>query len=189
MFRGSIRRSPTSRPSTRAEPHAIFNFVTTCNDFERRFAEFLGRAGDVLHFAAPGTTEQGNSDTSSRIDDLKAGGAIGFHYPGWVAVQKDAEGEEVSWIIETSDRVSEDHDEKDAVMQEWCRGVTEVTGVTWKYIRMNQADFRSNITTLRQLVFDVIGNAMLRERDQRKATMSREEVRQARDEGREGGGR
>ena len=162
----------------------VFNFVATYNDFERRFAEFLDQAGDVRRFAALGTTEQGSSGTSFRVDYLKASGAIGFYYPDWVAVQKDSEGEEVNWIIETKGRVWEGTDEKDAAIQEWCRRVTDATGVPWKYVRVNQTDFSSDCTTLRQLVFKVIGNAMFRERDQRTTTMSREEVRQARDEGR-----
>ena len=162
----------------------IFNFVATYNEFERSFAEFLDRAGDVLRFAALGTTEQGSSGTSFRVDYLKTTGAIGFYYPDWVAVQKDPEGEEVNWIIETKGRVWEGTDEKDAAMQEWCRRVTEATGVPWKFIRVNQTDFRTDFATLRQLIFKVIGNVMFRERDQRKATMSRKEVRQARDEGR-----
>ena len=83
----------------------VFNFVATYNAFERRFAEFLDRAGDVLRFAALGTTEQGSSGTSFRVDYLKASGAIGFYYPDWVAVQKDPEGAEVNWIIETKGRV------------------------------------------------------------------------------------
>ena len=162
----------------------IFNFVATYNEFERSFAEFLDRAGDVLRFAALGTTEQGSSGTSFRVDYLKTTGAIGFYYPDWVAVQKDPEGEEVNWIIETKGRVWEGTDEKDAAMQEWCRRVTEATGVPWKFIRVNQTDFRTGFATLRELIFNVIGNAMFRERDQRKTTMSRKEVRQARDEGR-----
>ena len=162
----------------------VFNYVATYNDFERRFTEFLDRARDILRFAALGTTEQGNSGTSFRIDYLKASGAVGFYYPDWVAVQKDREGEEVNWIIETKGRVWEGTDEKDAAMQGWCRRVNDATGVPWKYIRVNQTDFRSDCTTLRQLVFKVIGNAMFRERNQRTATMSHEEVRQARDEGR-----
>ena len=59
----------------------VFNFVATYNDFERSFAEFLDRAGDVLRFAALGTTEQGSSGTSFRVDYLKASGAIGFLLP------------------------------------------------------------------------------------------------------------
>ena len=162
----------------------VFNFVATYNDFERSFAEFLNRAGDALRFAALGTTEQGSSGTSFRVDYLKASGAIGFYYPDWVAVQKDPEGAEVNWIIETKGRVWEGTDEKDAAMREWCRRVTEATGVPWHYIRVNQTDFRSDFATLRELVFEVVGNTMFRERDQRNTTMSHKEVRQALDEGR-----
>ena len=162
----------------------VFNFVATYNDFERSFAEFLDRAGDVLRFAALGTTEQGSSGTSFRVDYLKASGAIGFYYPDWVAVQKDSEGAEVNWIIETKGRVWEGTEEKDAAMQEWCRRVTEATGVPWHYIRVNQTDFRPDFATLRELVFEVVGNSMFRERDQRNTTMSHKEVRQALDEGR-----
>ena len=162
----------------------VFNFVATYNDFERSFAEFLDCAGDILRFAALGTTEQGSSGTSFRVDYLKASGAIGFYYPDWVAVQKDSEGAEVNWIIETKGRVWEGTEEKDAAMQEWCRRVTEATGVPWHYIRVNQTDFHTDFATLRELVFKVIGNAMFLERDQRNTTMSHREVRQALDEGR-----
>ncbi len=162
----------------------VFNFVATYNDFERRFAEFLDRAGDVLRFAALGTTEQGASGTSFRVDYLKPSGAIGFYYPDWVAVQEDTEGEAAHWIIETKGRVWEGTAEKDTAMREWCRRVTAATGARWKYIRVNQTDFSSDLVTLRQLVVNVTADAMFRERDRRGTTMSREEIRQARDEGR-----
>jgi type III restriction enzyme len=35
----------------------VFNSVATYNDFERRFAQFLDTAPDVLRFASLGTTE------------------------------------------------------------------------------------------------------------------------------------
>ena len=113
----------------------VFNFVATYNDFERRFAEFLDNAGDVLRFAALGTTEQGASGTSFRVDYLKPSGAIGFYYPDWVAVQRELDGRIIHWIVETKGRVWEGTAEKDAAMREWCRRVTEATGDAWKYIR------------------------------------------------------
>ena len=161
----------------------VFNFVATYNDFERGFAEFLDSAGDVLRFAALGTTEQGSSGTSFRIDYLKPSGAIGFYYPDWVAVQ-DTEDGEVNWIIETKGRVWEGTDEKDAAMREWCWRVSDTIEVPWKYLRVNQSEFRPDSATLRALVVKLVGDAMFRERDRQKTTMSREEIRQARDEGR-----
>ena len=89
----------------------VFNFVATYNDFERRFAKFLDCTGDVVRFAALGTTEQGGSGTSFRVDYLKPSGAIGFYYPDWVAIQ-ETEGGEVNWIIETKGRVWEGTEER-----------------------------------------------------------------------------
>ncbi len=161
----------------------VFNFVATYNNFERRFAEFLDRAADVLRFAALGTTEQGASGTTFRVDYLKASGAVGFYYPDWVAVQQ-ADDEAVNWIIETKGRVWEGTREKDGAMREWCRRVSAATGAPWRYVRVNQNEFHDGCATLRELVVRLVGGAMFRERDRRPGTLSREEVRRARDEGR-----
>jgi type III restriction enzyme len=86
----------------------VFNYVATYNAFERRFAEFLDtKAKDVLRFASLGTTEQGDSNTTFKVDYLKLSGAIGFYHPDWVVVQKTKTGE-VNWIIETKGRVLEE---------------------------------------------------------------------------------
>ena len=45
----------------------VFNYVATYNDFERRFAQFLDTAADVLRFASLGTTEQGDSGAQFRL--------------------------------------------------------------------------------------------------------------------------
>jgi type III restriction enzyme len=119
----------------------LFNYVATYNDFERRFGEFLdSKAGDVLRFAALGTTEQGDSGAQFRVDYLKPSGAIGFYHPDWVVVQKTRSGE-LNWIIETKGRVWEGTTAKDDAICEWCQRVTEATGVDWRYMRVNQAQF------------------------------------------------
>ena len=161
----------------------VFNYVATYNGFERRFAEFLDHAADVERFAALGTTEQGASGTTFRVDYLKASGAIGFYYPDWVAVQA-TDGDEVNWIIETKGRVWEGTREKDAAMQDWCRRVSAATATPWRYVRVNQSEFNDGFTSFRELVVQLVGDAMFRERDQRPAALSREEVRRAREEGR-----
>ena len=161
----------------------VFNHVATYNRFERRFAEFLDGAADVLRFAALGTTEQGASGTEFRVDYLKASGAVGFYYPDWVAVQ-DADGEEVNWVIETKGRVWEGTREKDDAMRDWCRRVSAATGAPWRYARVNQNQFDPAAATLRRLIVTAVGDAMFTERGRRGTSLSREEVRQARDEGR-----
>jgi type III restriction enzyme len=117
----------------------IFNLVATYNDYEKAFARFLDRCPDILRFASLGTTEQ-ESGTRFRVDYLKPSGAIGFYYPDWVAVQQTADGE-VNWIVETKGRVWEDTLAKDAAIADWCEKVSEQTGVPWRYMRVNQADF------------------------------------------------
>jgi len=119
----------------------VFNYVATYNDFERRFAAFLGnKAADVLRFAALGTTEQGESGTQFRVDYLKPSGAIGFYHPDWVVVQETKTGE-VNWIIETKGRVWEGTTAKDEAIREWCERITEATGASWRYVRVDQTDF------------------------------------------------
>lgn len=161
----------------------VFNYVATYNSFERQFAEFLDRSDDVLRFAALGTTEQGSSGTAFRVDYLKPTGAIGFYYPDWVVVQQTEEGE-VNWIIETKGRVWDGTEEKDAAMKYWCQSMRRTSPVPWRYIRVNQADFWPEAATLRSLVVKLLGKSMFTERDERKATMSRAEIRHARDESR-----
>lgn len=125
----------------RAE-RTIFNYVATYNKFERRFAEFLDAATDVLRFASLGTTEQGDSGTQFRVDYLKPSGAIGFYHPDWIAVQKDGKAE-VHCIIETKGRVWEGTDAKDEAIRDWCARVSAQTRQQWNYTRVNQLDFES----------------------------------------------
>jgi type III restriction enzyme len=94
----------------------------------------------VARFASLGTTEQGESGTQFRVDYLKPSGAIGFYHPDWVVVQKTKAGE-VNWIIETKGRVWEGTAAKDEALESWCERVSAVTGVSWRYARINQADF------------------------------------------------
>jgi len=130
----------------------VFNYVATYNDFERRFAEFLDKAADVLRFASLGTTEQGESGSQFRVDYLKTSGAIGFYHPDWVVVQKTVKGE-VHWIIETKGRVWEGTEAKDAAIRDWCQRITEQTGRRWEFARVNQTTFQaSDPTTLAEAV-------------------------------------
>ena len=124
----------------------MFNYVATYNDFERRFAQFLDTAPDVLRFASLGTTEQGDSGTQFRVDYLKPSGAIGFYHPDWVVVQQTDQGED-NWIIETKGRVWEGTEAKDAAMRDWCARVSEQTGAAWTYARVDQSGFEAQRPT------------------------------------------
>ena len=164
------------RPPPTDKEIDIFNYD---NSFERQFAKFLDNADDVLRFAALGTTEQGASGTAFRVDYLKPNVAIGFYYPDWAVVQQTESGE-TNWIIETKGRVWEGTVQKDHAMQSWCESVSRTSTVPWKYLRVDQKDFKPEAATLREQVVHCIRKAMLFERNQRHGTMSQAEIRQAR---------
>ena len=160
----------------------IFNYVATYNDFERIFAAFLDDASDVARFAALGTTEQGNSATTFRIDYLKRSGAIGFYYPDWVVVQVVDDGE-VNWVVETKGRVWEGTDEKDAAAWEWCKRVSEATGNRWKYTRINQSEFSDEFPTFGAFLWRrALKTSSERQREMRPVTQ--DEIRRWKEEGR-----
>lgn len=125
-----------------AAKKTVFNYVATYNDYERRFAQFLDKAKDVLRFASLGTTEQGESGTQFRVDYLKPSGAIGFYHPDWIVVHKNPAGD-ASWIIETKGRVWEGTAAKDDAICTWCQRVVDKLGGMWKFRRINQRDFDS----------------------------------------------
>lgn len=131
--------------------HTIFNYVATYNDFESEFAEFLGQCKDVHRFAALGTTEQ-SSGTQFKVDYLKPSGAIGFYHPDWVVVERHEDGSEINWIVETKGRVWEDTKAKDAAIKHWCRKVVDETGNDWRYLRVNQSDFKASWPSFGQMV-------------------------------------
>jgi type III restriction enzyme len=118
----------------------LFNYVATYNDFERRFAQFLDKAPDVLRFASLGTTEQGDSASVFKVDYLKPSGAIGFYYPDWAVVQNTDDGE-VNWIIETKGRVWPGTGAKYEAVTDWCERISERAGTMWKFAPVNQSDF------------------------------------------------
>ena len=130
----------------------IFNYVATYNDFERRFAQFLDQAPDVLRFASLGTTEQGESGTQFRVDYLKPSGAVGFYHPDWVVVQRVG-ADEINWIIETKGRVWEGTAAKDEAIGDWCDRISDSTGGLWRYVRVNQTAFEAaSPTSLADLI-------------------------------------
>lgn len=118
----------------------IFNYVATYNHFEKRFAQFLDDVTDVVRFASLGTTEQGESGSEFKVDYLKPSGAIGFYHPDWVIVYQQGEVE-INYIIETKGRIWEGTEAKDEAIRQWCVHMSQKTGKSWKFGRINQIDF------------------------------------------------
>jgi type III restriction enzyme len=125
----------------------VFNYVATFNPFESAFAEFLDKCVDVIRFAALAETY-----TGFWVDYVKPSGATGRYFPDWVVVQI-ADSGEANWIVETKGRVWEGTDRKDAAIRRWCQQVTESTGESWQYLRVDQPIFkRDEMSTFADLV-------------------------------------
>lgn len=161
----------------------IFNYVAVCNRFEEEFAKFLEDSEDVKCFAALGSTDEGHEGVSFSVDFVRPDGTIDFFFPDWIAVQDTGEGE-VNWILETKGKAAEYGRERDSAVRDWCRRVSMDRGVYWKYFRIDQAEFRPEWKTLRELVVRLVNKSTTRDRRRRGTTMSHAEIRAARDEGR-----
>ena len=161
----------------------IFNYVAVCNRFEEEFAKFLEDSEDVKCFAALGSTDEGREGASFSVDFVRPDGTIDFFFPDWIAVQDTGEGE-VHWILETKGKAAEYGRERDSAVRDWCRRVSVERGVSWKYFCIDQAEFRPEWKTLRELVVRLVNKSMTRDRKRRGAMMSHAEIRAARDEGR-----
>jgi hypothetical protein len=61
-------------------------------------------------------------------------------------VQKSKDGE-VNWIIETKGRVWEGTTAKDEAIRDWCERISEATGASWRFVRVDQKDFDSGKRT------------------------------------------
>lgn len=79
-------------------------------------------------------------------------GAIGFYDPDWVVVQRSGK-KEVNWIIETKGRVWEGTTAKDEAIRGWCARISDSTGRTWRYVRVNQTEFdATNLAKMADLI-------------------------------------
>ena len=113
----------------------IFNECAIFNNLERRFAEFLDAAPDIVRFVA-----LAESFTRFKVDYLSDTGAIRFYYPDFLAVQKD-EGKEINWILETKGREDDNVTLKDEAVQMWCEKISLQTGQDWRYMKISQSRF------------------------------------------------
>jgi hypothetical protein len=121
---------PFSRPTFEAHK-TIYNLVAADNEFEREFAKLLEAASDVRSFAKLPqrfgfTIEYTDSATNLR-----------YYEPDFVAV--DEEG--IHHLIETKGREDIDVAFKDRAATIWCENATLLTGISWRYVKVPQAEF------------------------------------------------
>jgi len=110
----------------------VFNHVPVWNDFESAFAEFLDHADDVKAFSA-----LAEYHTEFNVSYQKPSGALGQYFPDWVVKVVDV-STETYWIVETKGRVWDGTLEKDEAIKYWCSQITNETGQSWSYTRVNQ---------------------------------------------------
>jgi len=123
---------PFSRPTLDARK-TIFNLVAPGNEYEREFAQFLENSADVEAFAKlpptsrlPFSIEYTDNTTNVR-----------YYEPDFVAALLDG----TRWLIETKGREDIDVAHKDRAAHIWCENATLLTGVSWTYVKVRQAEF------------------------------------------------
>ncbi len=63
------------------------------------------------------------------------------------------------WIIETKGRVWEGTSAKDDAIEDWCERVSQATGAVWRYVRINQTEFRPGAGRLQELIDEQVSDA------------------------------
>jgi type III restriction enzyme len=126
----SMQPFPYSRPVYEAKK-CVLNVVPCDNEFEKAFAKFLDQAGDVVAFCKlpdlfgfviPYT------DTSANLRNDR---------PDFVVVLSNGE----HWIVETKGQENVDVARKDKAAALWCENATELTGTTWRYLKVPQKHY------------------------------------------------
>lgn len=129
-FLSSTLPFPTSKKILEAKK-SVFNYTPCDNEFEYNFAKFLEKAQDVKAFAK--LPEQFGfciqyTDTLANIRN---------YFPDFIAITED----NTNWIIETKGREDIEVKLKDNAAVNWCKVATELTEVTWQYIKVPQKEF------------------------------------------------
>ena len=121
---------PFSRPTFTASK-TVFNLVAADNEFERAFARFLEASPDVAKFAKLPT----RFGFVIEYTDIAAN--LRYYEPDFVAVDSD----DNHLVIETKGREDVDVAFKDRAARIWCENATLLTGVSWSYLKVPQAEF------------------------------------------------
>ena len=121
---------PTSKKILEARK-TIFNYTPCDNEFEYSFAKFLEKAEDIKSFSK--LPEQFSfciqyTDTLANIRN---------YFPDFVAISND----NINWIIETKGREDVEVKLKDNAAINWCDTATELTGKSWRYLKVGQKEF------------------------------------------------
>jgi type III restriction enzyme len=127
---------PYSRSTLNARK-TVFNRVPCDNEFEKRFAQFLENARDVLAFAK--LPEQ----FGFSIEYTDSVGNLRYYEPDFVAVLSNGS----HYLIETKGREDPDVSHKDRAARLWCENATRLTSTSWAYLKVLQSEFEGLLPT------------------------------------------
>jgi len=121
---------PYSRQTCQATK-TVFNLVPCDNEFEKDFAVFLEKTGDVTAFSK--LPEQ----FGFAIEYTDSASNLRYYEPDFVVVLEDG----AHYLVETKGREDIDVAHKDRAAQIWCENATLLTGTQWAYLKVPQREF------------------------------------------------
>ncbi len=120
----------------------IFNYTPCDNDFEVEFSKFLNSANDVVSFSKI------VSKVGFFVEYRDSEGNLRYYYPDFVVRAKNT-----YFVLETKGREDIDVEFKDRRIVVWCEDVSKITGMEWKFTRVNEEDFKKyHFDSLNELV-------------------------------------
>jgi len=123
---------PWSRPTLEHADKCVFNLVPCENDFELRFARFLQNARDVTAFSKL------PAQFGFAIEYTDSAANLRYYYPDFVAILTDGS----YFLMETKGQETTEVAHKDRAAQGWAANATELTGVTWGYVKVPESEYK-----------------------------------------------
>jgi type III restriction enzyme len=111
------------------------NKVPCHTDLEKRFADFLDRASDVVRYFK--NERLGFSVT------YYEGNRPRQYFPDFIVVARDADGREAMWLAETKGEIRPNTALKIEAAQIWCNKMSGTAYGPWKYLFMQQRTFEA----------------------------------------------
>jgi type III restriction enzyme len=122
---------PWSRPTLDRATRCVLNLVPCHNEFEKKFAKFLQVARDVERFAKL------PESFGFAIEYTDAAANLRYYYPDFVAVLSNGE----HYLLETKGAETTEVAYKDRAAENWAENATRLTGTSWGYVKVPQAEF------------------------------------------------
>jgi len=113
------------------------NKVPCHNDLEKRFAEFLDKAPEVVRYLK--NERFGFSITYYESNRPRQ------YYPDFIVVARDADGREVTWLAETKGEIRSNTALKSEAARVWCEKMSRTAYGPWRYLFVPQRKFEGAI--------------------------------------------